>query len=158
MFKIKSLLLLFVAIACSLFVSAQKPTSPASWRLSVKMVSENDGVAVLKATVSPGWHLYGTSLPKGGPKPTVIDFDKSEGVEFYGDLMVSQAPKSVHDKMFNLDLNWWDSDVSFRKKFHVVKPSGAKITATVQFMGCNDVTCAPPASETISKPVVLKKK
>ena len=60
--------------------------------------------------------------------------------------------------MFNLDLNWWDSDVTFRKKFRVVKLAGAKISATVQYMGRNDITCAPPATETLTKPVVIKKK
>lgn len=158
MTKIKSLLLLLLAAMCMSAAQAQKPASPATWRLSVKMVTETEGVATLKAIVAPGWHLYGTSLPKGGPKPTVIDFDSSTGVEFYGDLTVSQSPKKVHDKMFNLELNWWDSDVTFRKKFRVVKPAGAKVTATVQFMGCNDITCAPPASETLTKPVVIKKK
>lgn len=158
MTKIKSLLLLLLVTVWWSVSYAQKPTNPATWRLSVRMVSETEGVATLKAIVNPGWHLYGTSLPKGGPKPTVINFDNSMGVEFYGELAVSQAPKKVHDKMFNLDLNWWDSDVTFRKKFRVVKLAGAKISATVQYMGCNDITCAPPATETLTKPVVIKKK
>lgn len=158
MTKIKSLLLLLLAAVCMTTAYAQKPVSPATWRLSVKMISETEGIATLKAIVTPGWHLYGTSLPKGGPKATVINFDNSAGVEFYGDLTVSQPPKKVHDKLFDLDLSWWDSDVAFRKKFRVVKPAGAKITASVQFMGCNDITCAPPANETLTKPVVIKKK
>lgn len=158
MTRIKSLLLLCFALICTYGVNAQNQPTPASWRLSVKMVSETEGVATLKAIVTPGWHLYGMTLPKGGPKPTTINFSESKGVEFFGDLTVSQAPKKVHDTMFNLDLNWWDSEVAFRKKFRVTQPANAQITVTVHYMGCNEVTCAPPATKTLTKPVVIKKK
>lgn len=66
MTKIKSLLLLLLVTVWWSVSYAQKPTNPATWRLSVRMVSETEGVATLKAIVNPGWHLYGTSLPRVG--------------------------------------------------------------------------------------------
>lgn len=156
MTKIKSILLLFFTVAC-ISLSAQTSVSPASWRLSVKMTSETEGVATVKAVITPGWHLYGTSLPKGGPKPTSFSFAESKGVEFIGDMTVSHAPKKVHDAIFNLDLKWWDTDVTFRRKFRVKNPSGAQISVTVNYMGCNDETCAPPTTKTLTKPILIKK-
>lgn len=156
MTRIKIILLLFITTIC-LSVTAQNSASPASWRMSVKMTSETEGVATIKAIITPGWHLYGTTLPKGGPKPTTFNFAGSKGVEFISDLTVSQAPKKVHDAIFNLDLNWWDTDVTFRRKFRVTNPADAQISATVNYMGCNDETCAPPTTKTLTKPIHIKK-
>ncbi len=147
-------LILFAAVSNAY---AQQPSAPITWRVSVKMTSGSEGVAIIKAILSSGWHLYGTSLPNGGPKPTAISFEGSTGIDFTSVLTVSRAPLKVHDKMFDLELSWWDSDVTFRRKFKVTDPDNAKIAGHISYMGCNDVTCAPPATEKFSKPVKIRK-
>lgn len=151
-------LMLFAAFG-ALCGYAQQPgqEKPISWRVSVKMTSTTEGVAIIKAIITPGWHLYGTSLPQGGPKPTVISFSESTGVVFTSDLTASQKPLITTDKVFGMDLSWWDKNVTFRRKFKVNDASKAKIAGSITYMGCNDVTCAPPATEKFSKPVVVRK-
>lgn len=149
--------LLILIVAGAITASAQGPGKPIRWSVNVKMTSATAGELIVRATVDDGWHLYGTSLPKGGPKPTVIDFAASKGVKFTSEFTPSVAPVKVHDSMFDVDLTWWKSTVVFRRSFKVTDSKNAKIEGSVTFMGCNDQTCLPPSTEKFSKPVVVKK-
>jgi len=153
----KSLLILFSLIfACAVTVSAQG-NSPFTWRANVKMINKTEGEIIVKVDVPAGWHLYGTDLPKGGPKPTAFDFSKSSGVKLIGKTIPSVKPVSKDDKMFNLKLTYWTGNVTFRQKFKVTDSSKARIEGTVTYMGCNDNTCSPPSTFKISKPVIVRK-
>lgn len=115
------------------------------WRTTAKMTSDTEGVLTVRALVADGWHLYGTKLPKGGPKPTVLDFSKSVGVKFIGDFKPSVAPVTKQDATFGMALSFWGQNVTFTRRF---KLTGAKekaqINGSITFMGCNDETCLPP--------------
>lgn len=127
--------------------------APITWRCNVKMTSKTEGEIILKATISEGWHLYGTTLPKGGPKPTSIKFDKSTGVKFIGNPAPSKKPVEMKDPMFGITLNYWSGIVIFRQKFKVTDKAKAHIGGEVIYMGCNDQTCTPPATFNISKKI-----
>lgn len=142
-------ILLILALIVATAVAAQAQ-APIKWRMTVKMTSQTEGVVTLRAVLDAGWHLYGTSLPKGGPKPTAVDFSASQGVKFTSDLKPDRAAAKHHDDMFGLDLSWWDANVTFTRSFKLVKPEGAKITATISFMGCNDANCLPPQTSTLT--------
>jgi thiol:disulfide interchange protein DsbD len=49
-----------------------------------------------------------------------------------------------------MTLYWWDSNVNFTQKFKVTDQSKAKINGKISYMSCNDETCMPPATESIS--------
>lgn len=120
------------------------------WRMSVKMTSDTEGVITLRAVVQQGWHLYGTQLPANGPKPTKFNFSNSVGIQTVGNLTPSRKPLTVHDEMFDMDLTWWDANVEFTQKFKITNREGAKVVATVNFMGCNNQNCLPPKTETLT--------
>lgn len=144
----KKISLILVVLLSSLFsMSAQKPIK---WRSNVKMTSETEGVVTIKAIIEPGWHLYGMQIPSGGPKATKIDLTSSEGVKFVGNITPSIAPKKVYDKTFDLNLNWWDQNVTFTQKFKVTSKKSAKIVGVISYMGCNDQTCSPPSTQSIN--------
>lgn len=138
-------------------IFAQSPGNPIRWRVNVRMTSPSEGEVILKAISEPGWHLYGTDIPKGGPKPTAIDLSKSKGVQFTSPIKVAPSPVKVHDDMFGIDLTWWEGNVTFRRSFKVTNPNDARIEGTITYMGCNNKTCMPPATENISKPLPIKK-
>ncbi len=143
----KILFILSFIILAAVSVQAQEAIR---WRMAVKMTSDTEGVVTLRALVSDGWHLYGTSLPENGPKPTVFNFSGSTGVKFTGDIRSSRKPLTVEDKMFGMTLNWWDANVEFTRTFKVEKKDGAKIVAGIEYMGCNDKTCLPPKKQTLT--------
>lgn len=144
--RILSLLLLAVFAVTA--VRAQGP-KPIKWRMTVKMTSDTEGVATLRAVITPGWHLYGTTMPEGGPKPTVINTAASTGLKFKNTATPSVAPAAVYDPMFDTDLTWWDTNVSFAMPF-TVTGADPTVKITVSYMGCNNATCLPPASETLT--------
>ncbi len=133
--------------------------APIRWRMIVKMTSPTEGTVTVKALVSDGWHLYGTSMPKGGPRPTVLDFSGSQGVEFIGDATPSTKPVVKADRQFGAELSQWESSVNFVRRFRLkkgaVKPT---VKLNVSFMGCNDATCLPPRTETFTSAVPEFKK
>ena len=141
------LIILCAIVLAAASLSAQEAIR---WRMSVKMTSDTQGVVTLRALIGDGWHLYGTKLPENGPKPTVFSFDGSAGISFTGPLVPSRKPLTVDDKMFGMQLSWWDANVEFTRTFKVDKKDGAKIVAGIEFMGCNDKTCLPPKKQTLT--------
>lgn len=117
--------------------------------MSVNMTDNTQGTVTLRALVSQGWHLYGTTLPEGGPKPTKITTSASTGISFTGPATASVKSKTVHDPMFDIDLNWWDTNVEFTIPFKVTGDDPI-VKITVNYMGCNDATCLPPSSEILT--------
>ena len=142
--------IVLIALLMLFGLSAVAQTArPIRWRMTVKMTSETEGVATVRAVVEPGWHLYGTSVPEGGPKATRFTLTGSTGVEATGDIEPSVAAKTVQDPVFGMELTWWDSNVAFSLPFKVTEPD-ASLSVTVNFMGCNDETCLPPSLETLT--------
>lgn len=143
----RRIVFLFAVLAISMAALAQ---TPVKWRLSVNMSSQTEGEVVLRAVVEPGWHLYSTQLPDGGPKPTQITFD-APGVKFKGNIRANRKLITKDDHMFGLKLSWWDGNVEFRRKFKIENAAQAtRIGVTVSFMACNDENCMPPKTETLT--------
>lgn len=150
---------LFLAMIIALTFSAAAQ-SVVKWTHSVKMTSATEGVVTLTAKVDKGWHVYGLDIPKGGPKPTSFNFDKSTGIATVGAVKFTPKPTKKHDKAFDMDLTWWANKVTFTQKFKVTDSRTAKIAVTVRYMACNDTNCMPPKRETfeIAVPKYSKKK
>ncbi len=121
---------------------------PIKWEQAITMTSDNEGYIEFTAVMEKGWHLYSLQLPEGGPRPTVFDFTTVAGVEFTDELQPSRAPYEKMDMIFNLELGWWDSNVSFRRNFRLAGGSkGCKIEGVITYQGCNDESCIPPTKE-----------
>lgn len=123
--------------------------------MTARMTSATEGVVTVKALIEPGWHLYGLQLPEGaGPKPTVMEFGCPKGFAWAGALTQSAAPTEKADALFGVTLRWWEQDVTFTRRFTVENPAEpGSIEFKVTFMGCNDVTCLPPSSISISRKI-----
>ncbi len=144
--------LYFLLMICGLLLTAMPGHAQfgggpkVKWTMTVELQPDGYGVATLKAVPVKGWHLYGTDLPDGGPKPTTIDFGESVGVVAEGELIPSVEPTSVEDPMFEMTINWWERPVSFTQRFKITDCDNAKVMASITFMACNDVTCTPPST------------
>lgn len=144
-------IILMAAIVLSALASSLNAQilNPIKWEVSSEMTSSAEGVIRYAATIESGWHLYGISLPEGGPKATSISYDRMDGLELVGDLVPSQTPVEKIDKTFNLKLNWWESDVVLTQKFRLKDGGkGYAIAGVITFQGCNDGSCIPPTRET----------
>ncbi len=154
----KSLLIVLAIICLTAFSASAQSQVPVRWRTSVKMTSVDEGVITVKALVTNGWHLYGTKLPSGGPRATVFDFNTSTGIKFISDFIPSTNPTEDYDKMFNLKLNFWSSNVTFTRKFRITDVSKARINGKIIYMACNGTNCMPPKTESVKLAVPSFKK
>lgn len=120
---------------------------PVKWSYEMKETSGNTADVVIKATIEDGWHLYGLKLPKDGPVPTSIVFDKVENARTDGELQAQSNLITKHDESFGMMLNWYISEAVFVQKIHFDNFSKVLVKGHVQFMVCNDQNCLPPKKE-----------
>lgn len=152
-------LLIFITFAIALILpviaaAQSNNAAPVKWAISVTMTGSDTGILTLKATPSAGWHLYSTTLPEGGPRPTEFNLSESTGLRFDGELMASRKPLTVEDQLFGMNLSWWDKPVQFTVKFKLDKgASTGHIKAKITFMACNDVNCAAPMTITLDREI-----
>lgn len=133
-------------ILCAAAASAQM-VAPVKWSVDSRMTSDTEGEILFSASIENGWHLYGLTLPDGGPKPTSVTYDRLDGVELVGELTPSVAPIEKVDMVFHLKLNWWEGDVTLAQKFRLTGDKGYALAGTITYQGCNDGSCIPPTRE-----------
>lgn len=147
-------LALFLILTFACLGAAAQSSAPVVWRTFVKMTSRTEGVITAKAIIGQGWHMYGTTLPEGGPIATKFDFSKSTGVKFIGEMTPSVKPTEKMDAIFGLKLNWWGDNVTFTRKFKLTTTADkASINWSVTYMACNDNNCMPPKTENFTSKI-----
>ncbi len=115
------------------------------WKKDVKAVNDTEFDIVFTATLSSGWHLYGTDIEDGGPQKTELNFDKIEGVELIGALKEIDKAESKFDEMFGMNITYFELSASFVQRFKITKPN-YKVEAYIRYMVCNDGQCLPPTN------------
>lgn len=151
----KYAVILAMLIAVAFAAAAQDVVK---WSHSVRMTSATEGVVTFTARIDKGWHVYGLDIPKGGPKPTSFNFDKSTGIATVGKMSVSPKPVKVFDKAFDMELSWWAGKAVFSQKFKVTDPASAHMVVTLRYMACNDTNCMPPKRQTFEIDIPARKK
>ena len=124
------------------FVQAQI-LEPVQWDFSHEKVGANEYELKITATIDPGWSIYGTELPSGGPIPTSLEFSPNSGYRKSGSLSYAQ-PKVKYDPNFEMELSMFDTRVSFTQVVEVLSASPVRITGEVAWMSCDDQRCLPP--------------
>ena len=133
---VKNFLLLFVAAISSVMAFAQ-PVEPVAWSSSVEQIAQGEYRIVVKANIEQGWHIYDLGPYEGGPMATAFTFEPADyelvgGIEAQGELV------RHYDDIYEMEIGYYEGEVVFSQ---VVKSSGAKIVAAVEYMACNDENC-----------------
>jgi len=113
----------------------QESVIPVRWRSFIKTASD------------------GLSIPEGGPKATTFDLTGSTGVKFTGAVTPKRQPVEIEDKLFDMTLTWWDSNIEFTVPFKITDKNAARIDCKISYMACDGSSCRPPKTENISIPV-----
>nr|WP_319512218.1 cytochrome c biogenesis protein CcdA [uncultured Draconibacterium sp.] len=123
-------------------LASSQIVEPVKWSFSQNKVSADEFELVFTATIEEGWHMYSTDLPEGGPIKTSFYFENVENAELIGEPTPSKAVIEEFDNSFQMDLRWFEEEVTFTQK---VKVSGTgTVSGYVEFMSCDDETCTPP--------------
>lgn len=138
---------IFFATILALFVTSlsfAQIVNPVEWKKTISLNEDKtSGKITFVASVKPGWHFYGMTMPQGGPHATRFNFTKVNGVELVGSVQPSRQAVEKVDEVFNLMLSWWDSDVSFTQDFKCLGNGAVDISGEIEFMACNDRSCTP---------------
>ena len=120
-----------------------------TWSATSSKVQDGLCSIEVKAVIPSGWHMYDLEDYKGGPNPTVIKFNLPKGATAVGELAVSKAPVRYHDELFDMEIGYWEGEVTFTQK---VQFKGKDATATIdlEWMMCNDSSCSPPQDEQLT--------
>lgn len=103
------------------------------------------------ARIAPGWHLYSTSQPEGGPIPTRIWLPEGQVFQSLKDPQFP-LPHKVFDKNFEMEVEYYQESPVFTWVIKVAPrtPEGKHtLTVNARFQACNDRVCLPPRTEKI---------
>ena len=144
--KILSVLLLgLVAVA----VQAQMVT-PVHFSSQLRELNDGEGEIVFSATIDPGWHVYSTNLGDDGPISATFNPVKMEGVKTVGKLQPRGKEIKQFDKLFDMELRYFEGSVTFVQKVRFVKPD-YDIDCYLEYGACNDQSCLPPSTCDLKK-------
>lgn len=142
---LSALLLGLMAVA----VQAQMVT-PVHFSSQLKELGDGEGEIVFSATIDPGWHVYSTNLGDDGPISATFNPVKMEGVKTVGKLQPRGKEIKQFDKLFDMELRYFESSVTFVQKVRFVKPD-YDIDCYLEYGACNDKSCLPPSTCDLKK-------
>jgi len=137
----KHLLLISLIFASSVFAFGQL-LKPVKWSLDQKSVPGGEIELSFTATIDAGWHLYSTSLPEGGPIKTTFTFTQDKAkYQMIGEIVSKTTPTREHDKIFNMDLEFFSNRAIFVQKIKILSDQPFDLKGTIEYQSCNDETC-----------------
>ena len=139
--KLLTILILMVAV---LTAEAQMQ-DPVHFRSELKRISDTEAELLFQATIDDGWHVYSTDLGKGGPISATFHADRMEGAQTVGTLKARGKEMKQFDKMFGMEVRYFEQAVTFVQKVRFTKPQ-YDISCYVEYGACSDQMCLPPSS------------
>lgn len=147
-FSTKGTILFLLVLLMQFFsakdIYAQIEKNQVEWTTKIEKTSDTEAKLVLKAKIKNPWHIYGMSIPEGGPEATSLNIDKIEGATLLGNLTASPNAETKYDPNFEMNIGTFHGNVTFIQKLKVKDFSKLQIEAYMRYMACTDEYCTPP--------------
>ena len=124
-------------------ISAQI-SNPVHFSAQLKTGSGADAEIVFTAKIDAGWHVYSTDLGNNGPISATFNAVKMDGVETVGKLQARGKEIKQFDKLFEMELRYFEQAATFVQKVKFTKPD-YDIDCYLEYGACNDQACLPPS-------------
>ena len=118
--------------------------NPVHFTSQLKTLEGNEAEIVFSASIDAGWHVYSTQLGSDGPISASFNIVKMEGAELVGKLQAKGREIKQYDKLFEMELRYFEQAVTFIQKIRFVKPV-YDIDCYLEYGACNDESCLPPS-------------
>lgn len=138
-----------LAVIFSISVRGQM-MDPVHFTSQLKMLDNGEAEIIFNATVDPGWHVYSTDLGNDGPVSATFNAVKMDGVETVGKLKPRGNVTKQFDKMFDMELRFFEHKATFVQKIRFTKPQYT-IDCYLEYGACNDEMCMPPSQVELKK-------
>ena len=128
-------------VVMSLFAQMMDPVHFSS---KLKMLKGDEAEIVFTANIDAGWHVYSTDLGSGGPISASFNVVKMDGAEAVGKLQPRGKEIKQFDKLFDMDVRYFEGSATFAQKIRFTKPA-YDIDCYLEYGACNDQNCLPPS-------------
>jgi len=142
---------IFFSLTLSLLTSCiyAQIQEPVKFSSKFKTLSDTEAEIRFTASIDNGWHVYSVNLPSGGPISATFNVDKIEGAKLIGKLVPVSKEISKFDKVFEMNLRFFEHSAVFVQKIKMIKPV-YMIKGYLEFGACNDESCLPPTQVTFN--------
>ena len=140
--RIKNMLLISLLAMAAITASAQMQ-DPVHFSVQQKQVSPTEVQVIFTGKIDAGWHVYSTGLPADGPISATLTTEASEGAKADGKLKAQGKEISNYDKLFDMNLRYFENNVTFVQKYKVTGKT-YHIKGFLEYGACNDQNCMPP--------------
>lgn len=124
-------------------ISFAQITDPVHFTSQLKELKGGEAELIFSATIDPGWHVYSTGLGDDGPISATFHAGKMVGAEPIGKLQARGKEIKQYDKLFEMELRYFEQAVTFVQKVRFTK-SDYDIDCYLEYGACNDEACLPP--------------
>lgn len=123
---------------------------PVKFTTQFKTNNTAEAEIIFSGKIDKGWHVYSTNLGADGPIAATFNVTKLDGVELVGKMKAVGNEISNFDKLFEMNLRYFENSVKFVQKVKFTKPNYT-LDAYLEYGACNDQNCLPPTSVEIKK-------
>ena len=139
----KKIILSLWALLLTLVVNAQM-MNPVHFTSQLKTGKGAEAEIIFHATIDQGWHVYSTDIGDNGPIEASFNVTKMEGAELVGKLTPRGNVIKKMDKVFNMELKYFENEATFVQKIRFTKPD-YDIDCYLEYGICSDESCLPPS-------------
>ena len=118
---------------------------PVKFSVAQNKLSDSEFEIVFTGNIDPGWHVYSTDIPEGGPTPATINFDEQKGVEPVGKLTARGSVHKAFDELFGMEVTYMEGTAVFVQKMRITEASYS-VKGYLNYGACNDQNCMPPTN------------
>ena len=118
---------------------------PVKFSVAQNKLSDSEFEIVFTGSIDPGWHVYSTDIPEGGPTPATINFDEQKGVEPVGKLTARGSVHKAFDELFGMEVTYMEGTAVFVQKMRITEASYS-VKGYLNYGACNDQNCMPPTN------------
>lgn len=143
---------MMTALVVMVLVLAAKAqmVDPVHFTATLKVLEGGEGEIVFNGRIDAGWHVYSTDLGNDGPISATFNVVKLEGVETVGKLKARGDELKQYDKMFGMELRYFEYKATFVQRVRFTKPQYT-IDCYLEYGACNDELCMPPTQVELKK-------
>ena len=143
-------LLLSILTMMSALVLHAQMIDPVHFTSELKTGKGAESEIVFHATIDNGWHVYSTDIGKDGPIEATFNIVKMDGAELVGKLEPRGNVIRKMDKLFGMELKYFENEATFVQKIKFTKPQ-YDIDCYLEYGACSDESCLPPSEVELKK-------
>lgn len=118
-----------------------------SWSATADRTDVRAGETVLvtvTARLAEGWHLYSTTTPPNGPKPTRFALDEG-GPAAPAGVVYQPKPESKFDENFGMQTEQYGGTVAFALPVRIAENAAGptRLAGSISYMVCDPSRCVP---------------